>query len=69
MLRKGEIQSRSINEVIRILDAREEESKYAERKYRYKKDFIDIEARNTFNIGKVTASMIKCAHGYNYYGL
>ena len=28
-----------------------------------------MEERNTFQTGKVTTSMIKCAHGFNHYGL
>ena len=30
------------------------------------KDFIGIEERNTFQMGKVTMSMIKCAYRFNY---
>ena len=67
--RAGEMQSKAVNEVVRIVDAREEESKHVEKKYGHKKEFIDIEARNAFKIGKVTPSMMKCAHGYNHYGV
>ena len=30
---------------------------------------MNIEARNAFRMGKVITSMIKCAHGFNHYGL
>ena len=63
------MQLRSIKEVIRIIDVREEEKKYVNKKFRYKADFIDIEARNSFQMSKVTISMIKYANGYNYYEL
>ena len=62
------LQSRSTNEIIRIIDAKKVENEYIKKKYGYKNDFIDIEARNAFRVGKVTTSMIKCAHGYNHYG-
>ena len=67
--REGIVQSRSIKEAIRIIDAREEEKKYIEKKFEYKADFIDIEARNSFQTNKVTTSIIKCAYRYNHYGL
>ena len=67
--REGELQSRSIKEVIRILDARKEENEYAKKKYKHKFEFIDIEARNAFMAGKVTTAMIKFVHGFNHYGL
>ena len=63
------MQSRSIKEVVRIIDTRENEEEYTKKKYGHRKEFIDIEARNLFKIGKVTTSMIKCAHRFNHYGL
>ena len=60
---------RAIKEVVRILDAREKEKEYVNKKYRYRKEFIDMEVRNVFQTGKVTTSMIKCAHRFNHYGL
>ena len=62
-------QMRSIKEVIRIIDATQEERNHIRRKYGYKEEFIDIEARNAFIGNKVTTSMIKCANGFNHYGL
>jgi len=56
-------------EVLRVIDAKEEEKRYTRKKYGYKEDFIDLEARNTFCPNKVTTSMIKCAHRYNHYWL
>ena len=69
MQREGIVQLRSIKEAIRIIDVREEEKKYVKKKFRYKADFIDIEARNSFQKNKLTTSMIKCAYGYNHYSL
>lgn len=67
--RKGELQSKAIKEVIRIIDTRENEEEYAKNKCRYRKDFICMKARNAFATGKASTSMIKCAHGFNHYGL
>ena len=58
-----------IKEVLRIIDVREKEKEYVSLKYGYRKEFIDMEARNVFQTGKVTSSMIKCAHRFNHYGL
>ena len=67
---KGVLQSRSINKVIRVVDARkEEEDQYIAKKFGHKSDFIDNEARNTFQMNKVTISIIKCACGHNHYRL
>ena len=67
--KEGIVQMRPIKEVLRVIDVKEEEKRYAWKKYRYKEDFIDLEARNTFCANKVMTSMIKCAHRYNHYGL
>ena len=69
MKRNGELQSRATQEVVRTIDAREKEEEHANKKYGHRKEFIDMEARNVFQTGKVTTSMIKCAHGFNHYGL
>ena len=63
------MQSRLIKEVVRIINAIENEEEYVIKKYGHKKEFIDKGARNTFKIGKVTISIIKYAHRFNYYGL
>ena len=65
----GIVQMRSIKEVIRIIDAKEEEKRYAIKKYGYKEEFIYLEVRNTFHINEVTTSIIKCANRFNYYSL
>ena len=44
-------------------------NKHTEKKYRCKKDFADLEARNTFKIGKKTIPIIKCSCGCNNCGL
>ena len=59
------MQSRAIKEVIRIIDAREKEEEYAVKKHGHKKEFVDLEARNSFQMGKVTwtqSSWIKRRH-------
>ena len=38
-------------------------------KYGHRKEFIDIEARNAFKMGKVATLMIKYSHRFNHYGL
>ena len=60
---------RSIKEMLRVIDSREEEKKQAQKKLGYKTDFVDLEARNSFRSYKVITSTIKCAHGFNHYGL
>ena len=56
-LKKGEImQIRSIKEILRVIDAREEEKKQAQKKLGYKIDFVDLEARDSFKTHKVTTS-------------
>ena len=61
--------SRSIQEIVRIIDSKKAEENYGREKLKYKYDFVDAEARNVFNSKKVTTSMMKCAHGFNHYGL
>ena len=53
---------------MRILDARENEQKYAEKKCGCNKDFINMKARNVFKIGRVVTSMIKCSCRHDHYG-
>ena len=60
---------RSTNAVLRMIDAQEEELRHAKKKYGYKVDFIDLEARNMFSANKVITSMIKCTNSFNHYGL
>lgn len=69
MQKKGIAQSRSINEVTRVIDAKVKEREYVENKFECNKDSIDAEAKNAFQNKKVTASIIKCAHGHNHYGV
>jgi len=63
-----QVQLKSINETIRIIDAKEDKEEYIRKKLGHIHDMIDIEARNAFKIGKVTPSMLKCVYGYNHYG-
>ena len=63
------MQMRSIKEILRVIDAREEEKKQAQKKLGYKTNFVDLEARDSFKAYKVTTSTIKCTYGYNHYGL
>jgi len=66
---KGLLQSRSINKVIRVVDVREEEDQYIVKKFGHKLDFIDNEARNAFQMNKVTTPIIKYTYGINPYGV
>ena len=61
--------SRSIQEIIRMLDAKKLEEKHGEKKLGYEHEHIDKEARNVFNSRNITTSIIKCAHGCNHFGL
>ena len=65
--RKEGVKLRFINKIIRILDTKEPENEYSKKKHGYKYDFIDIEAQNSFKVGRVTISIIRYTHGYNHY--
>ena len=54
-------------EAIRVIYAKKKEEEYSKEKFKEKYEFADVEARNAFN--NCAASMIKCSHGYNHYGL
>ena len=60
---------RSIKEILRVIDSREEEKTQAQKKLGYKTDFVDLEARDSFKAHKITISTIKYAHRFNYYRL
>ena len=60
---------RAVKEVIHIIDAIKVENQYAKKKLKNNYELHDIEARNTFQKGKVTSAIIKCAHGINLYRL
>ena len=69
-IKKGsKVVSRSIRAAIRIKDAKQSESQYANQKFRVKIDFIDLDARNVFNGKKVSTSIIKYANAFNQYGI
>lgn len=69
LMRDNVVLSRSVQETIRIIDARDAERAYGKDKLKHNYDSIDLEARNAFDPNKLTASAIKCAYGYNHYGL
>lgn len=69
LIKNEVVQMRSITAAIRIADAEEEERKHVLRKYGHKEEFIDLDARNAFSVKKATASVIKCANGFNHYGV
>lgn len=66
---KGIVASRAVQEVVRIIDSKKAEEQYQKRKLGCKYDFIDKNARNSFKASKATPSIIKCAHGFNHYGV
>lgn len=68
-MRNKNIISRSIQETLRIVDAKEDEKKHGECKLGCKYEFVDKEAQNAFNPRNATTSMMKCAHGHNHFGL
>ena len=55
---------KSINEILRIEDAREVEKQYIKYKFKHTHEFIDIKARNTFSTNQSIAKM-KCYYGFN----
>ena len=62
------VQERPKKEMTRTIDAKNSEENYAKAKFGCKIEFIDVKARSTFKINKITTSMMKCAHGNNHYG-
>ena len=65
----GKILTNSVKEAIRKRDAEISFKEYVKDKFGYKSEFMDIEARNYFQSKDVTPSVIKCAHGFNQYGV
>ena len=68
-MHKGNVVSREVQETIRVIDGKIAEKQCGKKKIGLRCDFVDAEARNVFNSKVVTASMIKCAHGFNHFGL
>ena len=66
---KGVIVSRSIKEAIRIIDAKKSEMNYAKDRFGAKIEFVDVNAREAFKTKSISTSMLKCASGYNHYGV
>ena len=68
----GRMSTNSIKEAMRIEDAKNSLKEYLKDKFKHNMNhyqFIDLEARNAFKNKEVTASVIKCAHGFNHYGV
>ena len=66
---KDLVRNNSVKEMIKIIDAKDSERKYAQKKYASKIDFIDLEARNLFLGKSATSSMIKYAYRLNHYSV
>ena len=69
LMHNRNIVPRSMQELVRIIDAKHYEIEHAKKKLEHKLDFIDIEARNVFTTKEVTPSIMKCAYEFNHYGL
>ena len=54
--------------MIGIIDTKDLDRKYTQKKHASKIDFINLEARNLFSYKSSTPSAIKCTHGFDYYG-
>ena len=65
--RENGVKLRAINKITRIIDTEDSKNEYIKKKYGYKYDFIDKKARNTFKVGRVIISMIKCIYRCNHY--
>jgi len=59
---------KSINEIVQIEDAREEERQYTKYKFKTTYEFIDIEAYNAFSASQSLVKM-KCCYGFNIVGV
>ena len=62
LMQDDQCQLKLINEIIRIIDAKEDEDDYIKNKLGHIHDMIDIEARNAFKVGKVNTSILKCVY-------
>jgi len=58
---------RSVNKMIRILDAKEMELEYIKGKYLDHWEVIDLDAREVFNTGSVIRALMKCIFSFNQY--
>ena len=65
----AQIPTNSVKEAIRNREAEIKLREYASEKFQHNIEFIDLEARDAFKCKDVTPSLIKCAHGYNQYGV
>ena len=52
-MKEGIVQMRDIKEMIRVIDAKEEEIKQARKKLECKHDFIDMDARDSLRASEV----------------
>ena len=66
---KGRIANGAIKEVVWKVDAIESKNECVKGKIGHNAEYVDVEARNAFPKNKITASIIKCANGYNQYGM
>ena len=60
---------KSIKEMLRVIDTKEEEKKQAQKKLGYITDFADLEPKELFKSHKVMISIIKYTHRFNHYRL
>ena len=67
LIQDDKLAIRSIAETFRIIDAIDEEKNYIKEKYPVYYKLIDQKARNCFNVGSTTISMIKCSYSFNHY--
>ena len=65
----GIISTNSVKEAIRIVDSKKSLEAYVKNKCKHNANFVDLEVRRDFNSKDVTASIIKCAHRCNHYGV
>ena len=69
LMHKGNVVSRAVQETMQVIDGNRAEQEYGKKKIGCGCDFVDAEARNVFNSKVATPPMIKCAHGFNHFGL
>lgn len=66
---KNNTMLRLIQETLRMTDAKEAEKHCGQKKLEHKHEFVDLKARNAFILNDATPLIIKCAHGFNHFGL
>ena len=65
--RNNRIINRLTKETMRLIDSETSECEHTKKKFSYKIDFADVNAREAFKTKSASVSVLKCASGHNHY--